>query len=245
MSVLRAISRGHRRFGEIVSSTGLSEPMTERCLRGLRNIGAVGTLTPMAGAPKQPVYVIEDAPTAFFFGVVEKELSAAGSGDIYRAVSQRISSFLGGRFEMFSRSRIRAMYSCSEIGSWWGAVPVRDAEGNILHGDDGRTLTETTDIDIVATVRKGATRIDLFAECKFTGRPAEAGALRRLERRVRDLKGAYNWRLALVSGSGFDTETTELAQQIGALLVGPGELTGRSPPPDLVRPPPAVDLCSS
>jgi len=234
MSVLEAIAAGSCRFGEISSRTGLSDLTLTKCLKGLSGMRLIGELHPMAGAPKHPHYIITDAPTAFFFTVIRSNEGLIGSEcGRYEAASQQISSFLGRQFEVFCRDVFPSKYPCTEIGSWWGAVPVRDEDGRIIRDGNGKAMTEDADIDLVATLRRGNNRVDLFAECKFTRRKASFTVLNNLEKRVDSLKGGHNPRLAIVSVYGFEEDLREYAEDKGIILIGLDNLIGKTPYPDI------------
>jgi hypothetical protein len=119
------------------------------------------------------------------------------------------------------------------VGSWWGAVPVRDDYGHTVKDGNGKVSTEDVDIDVTATIKEGQNRIDLFGECKFTSKKVGFGALNTLEERVGYLKGRYNARLALFFMSGFDDELMEYAESNGVLLFGPDVLVGSETMPDV------------
>ncbi|MBR4686132.1 MAG: AAA family ATPase [Candidatus Methanomethylophilaceae archaeon] len=236
MSVLEAVSSGHSRFGEIVSRTGLPDPVVNKCLTGLSGMRLIDTLHPMAGAPKHPRYIITDGPTSFHFSVIRNNPNSVRVTEgRYDALSQQITTFLGKQFEIFCRDEISIRYPCVEIGSWWGAVPVRDEEGNPIHDDRGKVVTEDEDIDVVATLRSGNNRIDMFAECKFTKNKVSFTTLNKLQRRVSSLKGGYNARLAIVSGSGFEDDLIEYAEDAGVILIGPENIVGKEPYPQIIR----------
>ena len=108
-----------------------------------------------------------------------------------------------------------------------------DEYGHTVKDGNGKVSTEDVDIDVVATIRKGQNRIDLFGECKFTSKKVGFGVLNTLEERVGYLKGRYNSRLVLFSMSGFDDELMEYAESSGIPLFGPDVLVGLEPVPDV------------
>ncbi|MBQ8373856.1 MAG: hypothetical protein IJX35_06085 [Candidatus Methanomethylophilaceae archaeon] len=99
--------------------------------------------------------------------------------------------------------------------------------------DDGRILMEDADIDVVAIIRRGNDRINLFGECKYTNAPMGFGTFNTLKGRVESLKGSYNSRFALFSVSGFTDELVEYATENGVLLFDLDVLVGRRPAPEI------------
>jgi len=62
-------------------------------------------------------------------------------------------------------------HPCTEAGYRWGAVPQRDETGEIIRDGNGKVVTEDADIDVVAVIRRGNERIDIFGECGSGARP--------------------------------------------------------------------------
>ena len=235
LSVLQAIASGSTRFSEIASHTGLSDYTVDRCLDELKGMRLVDTLHPMADAPKQPVYIITDAPTSFYFNVIGRHPQLSRySSHIFESASDPISVFLGRQFEIFCRNLLPKVYPCSEIGCWWGKVPVRGDDGRITRDANGKVLTEGVDIDIIATLRRKNERIDLFAECKFINRKMSLSMLKTLQERVSSLKGGYNERLALISVKGFDDELQYYAEDNGIFLIDLDTIMGKKDYPTII-----------
>ena len=180
-------------------------------------------------------YVISDLAISFWSSIADRyrSVSLMKADEPYDAMSQLISTHLGKAFELYCIDLISSNYPCTAVGQWWGPVPQRDAEGRLMKGPEGKVITEYADIDVVATIRQGNARIDLFGECKFTGPPMGFGALNLLVSRVRSLKGGYNVRYALFSASGFTDELREYAEENGILLFGQRELLYKDEMPAL------------
>ena len=234
-AILDAISAGHRSFGEIASYTGISDSSVDAVLKGLISMRVVSRMEHLPTPAKGSRYVISDMAVSFWSAIADRyrPVTRIRAGEPYEAVSQLISSHLGKVFELYCIDLITSNYPCTAAGQWWGPVPQRDGEGNIIRDSDGKVITEDADIDVVATIRHGNGRIDLFGECKFTGAPMGFGALNLLMSRVESLRGGYNSRYALFSVSGFTDELREYADQNGILLFGPDELLYRTEMPVL------------
>ena len=235
LSVLGAIASGINNFSDIADRTGINSKSLTRCLDGLRGMRLIDVLHPMADAPKHPVYIIVDAPTSFFFTIIRRNPQLSDSnGDIYESISDQISTFHGKQFEIFCRNLLPEVYPCSEIGCWWGKVPVRGDDGRITRDANGKVLTEGVDIDIIATLRRRNERIDLFAECKFMNRKMSLSMLKTLQERVSSLKGGYNERLALISVKGFDDELQFYAEDNGIFLIDLDTIMGKKEYPEII-----------
>lgn len=236
-AVLDAISAGRTSFGEIASYTGLSDSSTDAAIKDLASMRVVSRMVHLPTPAKSSRYVISDMAVSFWSAVADRyrPVTRMRTGEPYEAVSQLISGHLGKAFELYCIDLVASNYPCTATGQWWGPVPQRDGEGKIIRNSDGKAVTEDADIDVVATIRHGNGRIDLFGECKFTGAPMGSGALDLLVSRVRSLRGGYNIRYALFSASGFTDELRENAGRNGILLFGPDELLCRKEMPALRR----------
>ena len=186
MAVLDAISAGNSSFGEITNYTGLSDSSVNECIKDLMSMRIISKMEHLPTPTKVSRYVISDLAVSFWSSVADRyrPVSLMRTGEPYDAMSQLISSHLGKAFELYCIDLISSNYPCTAVGQWWGPVPQRDAEGRLVKGTDGKVITEDADIDVVATIRQGNSRIDLFGECKFTGSPMGFGALNLLVSRV-------------------------------------------------------------
>lgn len=210
LAIVNAISGGKTSLKTIAESTSMDNATCKRHLEALIGIGVVGTVHPMMGSPKRPVYTIDDDIVAFCQDIVRKSesLSMRDPGEVYDLLEQDIRSFLGHRFERFCADYVRRHWSCIEIGRWWGP----DGDGEIR------------EVDIVATVIEGSTAASLFGECKFTSRPVSMRVLEDLRSAANLTRDGRTRRYVLFSVSGFTEDLEELAEHGGVTLVGPGEL---------------------
>ena len=235
MAVLDAISAGNSSFGEITNYTGLSDSSVNECIKDLTSMRIISKMEHLPTPTKGSRYVISDLAVSFWSSIADRyrSVSLMRTGEPYDAMSQLISSHLGKAFELYCIDLISSNYPCTAVGQWWGPVPQKDSDGRLLKDPNGKVITEDADMDVVATIRQGNTRIDLFGECKFTGSPMGFGALNLLVSRVRSLKGGYNVRYALFSASGFTDELREHAEENGILLFGQRELLCKGEMPAL------------
>lgn len=216
-AVLSAISNGSVSAKNIAEATGIDDSTCSRLLGALTANGAVDTVHPMLNAPKRPVYRITDNLTAFCYEVLFPRRDLFMKNDFsIEPVRPYLSTFLGRRFELFCRDWLCQTYNVTEIGSWW-----MDDSRKDIHEE----------IDIVARLRVGNSKVDLYVECKFTSRPVGFHVYNSLESRCRKFMEQGNGRMMLMSASGFDEELIEFAGPAGILLVGADELSGRKAPP--------------
>ena len=200
---------------------GVDESTCSGYLRELIKSGIVGVIHPMMGAPKRRVFYIADNLFAFHHEVIVRRRSMISNqypDRSYSEIKQHIDTFLGRRFELFCEDFIRKNYIVTEMGKWWIDDPKRNVH---------------EDIDIVARLLYSGNRIDLFVECKFTKSSVGFHEYNILERRVEDHMRDSNARLCMISVSGFDRDLEEFAEGARVLLIGPEELFGYSPVPEV------------
>jgi hypothetical protein len=232
--VLESITSGYNTYKMIAGRTGLNDNRLSDCLGRLVGIGVIGKMESVPEARKSNVYVVSDRLISFYFSIVQRYNHMLGGPDgVYQAMAPMLQTHLGKEFESFCRDVVLCNYHCEKVGSWWGAVPVRDDYGHTVKDGNGKVSTEDVDIDVTATIKEGQNRIDLFGECKFTSKKVGFGALNTLEERVGYLKGRYNARLALFSMSGFESELMDYAESNGILLFGSDVLVGLETMPDV------------
>ncbi len=221
IAVLAAISKGAVRLKDISGKVGVDESTCSGYLRELIKSGIVGVIHPMMGAPKRRVFYIADNLFAFHHEVIVRRRSMISNqypDRSYSEIKQHIDTFLGRRFELFCEDFIRKNYIVTEMGKWWIDDPKRNVH---------------EDIDIVARLLYSGNRIDLFVECKFTKSSVGFHEYNILERRVEDHMRDSNARLCMISVSGFDRDLEEFAEGARVLLIGPEELFGYSPVPEV------------
>lgn len=225
VAILQAITSGHHTVKDISGYTGIPSSTCSKTLARLVGAGIVGQLTPMAGAPRRPVFRIEDGLIGLWYTVFEDLDEFMLPDDVslrYEMVRGSVDTFIGHRFEMFCAEFVTRHYRCDAIGQWWGVEEDEDGKG------------VGVDIDLVADVREGGKRGTVFGECRFRSRPMKLSDLETLDRRARALDRNAN--LALFSASGFERQLEALAWRYGAVLIGPDVLMGRVPAPSLLSP---------
>lgn len=218
-AIIAAIANGNTTLKTIAENAGLDPSACSKMLRELENNDAVERVNPMMGAPKRGRYAIKDNFLAFRYEILLRRrtlLMQKDSDAAYHSMEHFLSTFFGSRFEFYCRDYILSSYLYTEIGKWWLDDPRRDVH---------------MDIDIVARLLVGESNVDLFAECKFTSLKVGFHVYNTLESRVERFKRGTNWRLMLMSWTGFEDELSEFAVPAGVMLIGPDELTGEAPSP--------------
>lgn len=219
-AVLSAIARGYAIPKWISERAGIGTRYVE-VVRKLVNDEVLGIVNPMLGAPKRPVYFIRDDFLAFYFGVLQYRMDLFRNKDskkVYDELYPYLKTFMGMRFELYCHDVVCREYTVLDIGRWWMDDTKRD-----IHED----------IDIVARLSVGRFRVDLFAECKFTPKKVGFSQYNQLEKRVEPFTSHCNPCLMIISESGFEEEFEEYARSTGVLLVGPEELYGHRPFPEI------------
>ncbi len=206
MAVINAISDGATSLKTISEKSRVERTACTRCLEGLRRAGIVGTVEPMMGSPKNPVYRILDPMVAFCQDIVRESraYSLKSVSDIYDVLSQIISTFLGGRFEDLCAEYVKENYRCVEIGKWWGV--------------DGEK--ETREVDIAARILTGDSKAALFGECEFRTRKMSMDVLDELKKDCEHIATDLPKSYILFSASGFTEELMDEAEEGGVTLVG-------------------------
>lgn len=222
--IIALIADGAVKLSEITEKMGLDRSACKKYLKKLEDIGFIGRLHPMLGAPKRPIYRIEDNMIAFYYEVVRRHESILSSQSMssdkkYALMADDISTFLGHKFEDLCGQYIDTEYEVKERGRWWG-----------------RAGTEDADIDIIASVYDDDLRVNMIlAECKFRRQKTGFSTLNSLKDRASCIRGIVNEHYMLFSISGFEENLEEFAEDHGIMLVGIDKLQGRSPPDRLDR----------
>ena len=211
MAIVNAISDGQTSLKNICDRVGLDRATCLKCLEGLTEVGIVDTVHPMMGSPKRPIYRIRDNMVAFCQEIVmvAKSYPLRDPDGKFDAIDQRISSFLGHRFEDFCSDYVIRHWDCLEIDKWWGP-------------DESKQIKE---LDIVATVLEGDVKVSLFGDCKFIKGEYAYSTLRQFRRNIELTKDDRTQRIVLFSVSGFESDVSDEATMGYVTLVGLEDLT--------------------
>ncbi len=123
--ILRAISEGHRRLGEIANATGLDKGAVSRYIDILEGLDLIGYEVPPLSSPKSKrrLYYIKDRYLSFWFRFVypNKSLIEIGKGDVVlREISSRIDEHVSFVFAEIVRKALTVEHSLKNVGrQWW------------------------------------------------------------------------------------------------------------------------------
>lgn len=226
--VLAGIGERGAEIGDIIDRSGLSKTYCMKLMNDMLALGVVEEVDRYGGVRRR-TYVVSDGLLSFYYGVVVRNegIISLNPNGSYDALKQQIDTFYGHRFEQVCKQYIVGTRTCRWIGRWWGTVPVR-RNGVLLKGDDGKQITESTDVDIVAISVDGPNEKLVLCECKFTTGLIGEEELRDLTDRGETMrKGDRNKRYILFARSGFTRGLEELIEENGtAELVDLDSLKG-------------------
>ncbi|MCL2296460.1 MAG: AAA family ATPase [Methanomassiliicoccaceae archaeon] len=222
--IIACISDGAVKLSDIAQKMRLDRSSCKRYLNKMESLGFIGQPRPMLGAPKRPIYKIDDNLISFHYEIIRRHGPMLSSRSIdqnkkYALITNDISTFIGHRFEELCGQYIDTEYNVKERGRWWGRVG-----------------TEDTDIDIVAFVYDDDLRINtILAECKFRRQKTGFSALNSLTACASHIGCIVNEHYILFSASGFEGKLEEFTEDHNVMLVDLDKLLGRSPPDKLDR----------
>ncbi|MCX5733275.1 MAG: ATP-binding protein [candidate division NC10 bacterium] len=215
LAILRAISQGRRKFGEIANDTGPGKNVLHKYLHVLEDLQLVERDVPitekMPQKSRRSLYGLQDPFVAFWFACGYPYVSDLELGETrpaLRRVQVLLPHLLGRAYERIARETLRRgvglPFPLHRVGHWW---------------DD------QAEIDVVG-LNEEANAI-LFGEVKWSERPIGTDIYRNLlekARRVAWGKAGRREVFALFSRSGFTPEMRRVARQENALLFVQGEL---------------------
>jgi uncharacterized protein len=215
LAILRAISQGRRKFGEIANDTGLGKNILHKYLHVLEDLQLVERDVPITEKTPQKsrrsLYGLQDPFVAFWFACGYPYVSDLELGETrpaLRRVRDLLPHLLGRAYERIARETLRRStglpFPLQRIGHWW---------------DD------QTEIDVVG-INDEANAI-LFGEVKWSERPIGTDIYRALTEKARRVVwGPADRResFALFSRSGFTLEMRRTARQNNVLLFVRDEL---------------------
>ena len=174
--ILKAISFGYTRFGEIVSYTGFKQTLISQYLSNLINLHIIKESFPLTEKKERTrnrKYVFSDNYFNFYFRFIysnKSELLQEGSIENFKI---KYNQYMGLIFEKACKeflieNKIRLPFKFTEIGGWWK----KDKE-----------------IDLVCLNRE--TREILFTECKWKN--LKAGQAKKLLEGLRGKAEFVDW----------------------------------------------------
>ncbi|MCL2607340.1 MAG: ATP-binding protein [Methanomassiliicoccaceae archaeon] len=205
--IIEAMARGLTRIGEISDRSGIAAAETSRYLDDLIDLGYVEKVMPLnENAERRSRYYLSDNLFRFYYQMVagrRQVLSGASPEETSGNLEAEFPSYMGRVFETMCAQYVKERMGYPLTGKWWGS-PSKDVNA---------------EVDLIGSVGKKGRTEGLFAECKFTNRPAGAGNLERLKENAGYVKGFDVKRYAIFSRSGFDDDLTDTAEVEGVSLV--------------------------
>jgi AAA+ ATPase superfamily predicted ATPase len=210
-ALLKAISQGKRKVGEIINETGFEKSHVSRYLDILRSLGFVNKEIPVTERnpekSKQGLYGIQDKFFTFWFKFVfpNKSRIEIGKSDnvlklIRESLEQHLSqAYEGACREICTRLMEEGHMQFTVIGKWW---------------------SKNEEIDLVAL--DDETKTVYFGECKWSRKRVGVNVYEDLVRKSHlidwhnDVRAS---RFVLFSRSGFTEAMLEVAGKEGVLLV--------------------------
>lgn len=227
-SILRAISDGCTRVGEISNRVGARSDITPY-LRTLEALGLAAYREPLVGKGRRGLWTIDDPYLRFWFHFVLPNKTriehGAGPEQIYRAiVAPELDHFVSKpAFEdicrdwLISQTDLGGVQDIGKVGAWWGPVPKPTPE-NPRNQAEG-------EIEVVVVA---GNRVQFAGEAKWTREPVGFAALNHLRQVVAHVPGATPDTSLLLFGREFDQRLRAVAQAEGVRLVDVNELYGRN-----------------
>ena len=210
-AILRAISLGKTKFGEIMNECGFDKGTASRYLAILNNLQIIRKETPVTEKfpekSRRGIYFFDDNFFSFWFRFIFRHrdrLEMSDTGFVIAKIKEELPSILAENYQRV----ISEVFLDSSSGC---AVP------HFQHY--GRWWDKKEEIDLVAT--NDESNEILFGEAKWSRRPIGVNIYEDLKRKARIVewgkpgrKGYY----CLFSRSGFTPEMLEVAKREGIFL---------------------------
>ena len=206
-SILRSISLGKRKFGEIVNETGIEKTSLHRYLYYLEELQIVEKRVPVTEKPEKSrrgLYFLNDNYFSFWFDIVFPYRSELVLGNLSTALARLDQAFVhhaATAYEQVAGEILHRLqpklFPFARVGKWW------DREN---------------EIDVVALGKPGENV--LFAEVKWSTKRVGVDVFEKLAQKSKLLPGDYRHKhYVLFSRSGFTPAMKKLARGQGILLI--------------------------
>lgn len=210
LSILRAISWGKRKFGEIVNETGLEKSFLAKYLMTLERLQIIEREVPVTeDSPhksRKGLYAITDNFFRFWFQYVfpyKSDLEIQRHDEVLRKMRESFKMLEGWTYETVCRQMISdfrdELFTFERVGKWW---------------------QDEKEIDVVAL--NSQTKDILFGEAKWSEKQVGTNIYAQLKEKAAhvDWKNASRKeRYILFSKSGFTKDMVELARKDGVYLI--------------------------
>jgi len=209
MSILKAMSFGCRKFGEIINETGVEKGSIHKYLFALEKLHIIEKEVPVTEKSpeksRRGLYQIQDQFVKFWFNYVYPYKGEIELGNTTSAFAQWEKTFDGivaQNYELVAREVIRKqqknIFPFSRVGRWW--------EGN-------------EEIDLIA-INENTNQI-LFGEAKWSNKQVGTNIYEDLKAKTQKVRWGNRDRkeyFALFSKSGFTPDMKKLAKEDSVLL---------------------------
>ncbi len=210
LSILRAISWGKRKFGEIVNETGLEKNILTKYLMTLERLQIIEKEVPITEDVPQKsrkgLYAITDNFFRFWFQYVfpyKSDLEIQRYDEVLRKMGESFKMLEAWTYETICRQMLYdfrdELFTFERIGKWW---------------ENGR------EIDVVAL--NSQTKDILFGEVKWSEKQVGTNIYMELKEKATHVdwnRASRKEHYILFSKSGFTKDMVELAKKDGVQLI--------------------------
>ncbi len=209
LAILRAISQGKRKFGEIINDTGLAKNVLHKYLHVLEDLQLVQRKVPVTEkAPQQSkrsLYGLQDPFIAFWFECgypYTSDLELGETRPALRHVQRMLPHLQGRAYERIAREMVRQgqglPFPLHRVGRWWD---------------------NQSEIDVVGLNEEQ--NAILFGEVKWSAKPIGTNIFQSLKEKASRVPWGKTGRrevFALFSRKGFTPEMRRVARRESILL---------------------------
>jgi AAA+ ATPase superfamily predicted ATPase len=210
--IIEAMAKGRSRLVEISDYSGIAAPEVSRCLDDLIDLGYVERVLPLNEKNKKKSrYYLSDNLFRFYYQIVigQRQIVMGSSlEETSKVLESKFPEYMGRTFETMCSQYMTERMGYPMTGRWWG----QSFEG------------VTAEIDVIGTVGRGSGVEGMFAECKFTKRPADVDVLEELKEKADNVKGFEMKRYAIFSKSGFTDRLEDKAEVENVALISLDEM---------------------
>lgn len=210
LSILKAISWGKRKFGEIVNDTGLKKNVITKYLTTLERLRLIEKEVPITeknpGKSRKGLYKISDNFFRFWFQYVfpfKSDLEIGRFTHVLEQFDRLFSTLEAVVYEGVCKELIfdfeKELFAIEKVGKWW---------------------EKEKEIDVVALSEKENKIV--FGECKWSSKQVGTNILRELKEKSRYVqwgKGKRKEYFILFSKSGFTPDMKKLAKEDGNIVL--------------------------
>jgi uncharacterized protein len=213
LAILRAISWGKRKFGEIMNDTGLKKNVITKYLATLERLRLIEKETPVTeknpGKSRKGLYIISDNFFRFWFQYVfafKSDLEIGRYTHVFDQFDQSFNMLEALVYERVCQELIfnfeHKLFPIERAGRWW---------------------EKEKEIDVVGISERE--RKIIFGECKWSSKPVGTNIYLDLKKKsvfVQWGKGRRKEYFILFSKSGFTADMLRLAKEDGNVVLVDG-----------------------